>query len=372
MTFHADQRMRHQTLAEQAFRSGLLGEAVFHTAKAAEYSLLLAEKAGGQVARAYLTDATELLDFAETIKKRTRQALPARPERNRNAQAPADDTNEWQLTERPDIRLSDVAGLDDVKKALRDNVIWPRQHPERYERYNVAPQAGVLMYGPPGNGKTYIAKAVAGELDAALFVVNAAAIKSKWVGKSEKNVKRLFEAAAKQERAIIFIDECDAILAAHQNEKVNIYTQFLTELDGIATRRDALYSRFILAATNKPWLLGDAVLRPGRIGQHVYVGLPDQASREAIMRRCLANIPAEADLPFDRLAGNLEGYSGADIAWACERAKRRAMEREIVSGNEDRVTLDDIDRVVEETPKSVSLDDLAQFHDWAEQRSRKD
>jgi SpoVK/Ycf46/Vps4 family AAA+-type ATPase len=370
MSFNVDQRMRHQAMAEKALRGGVLNEAVFHAAKAAEYSFLLAENSAGQVARAYLADATELLDLAETVQSRAQHDRPAPTGTNaaktRGVDGAADD---WHLTERPDDRLDGVSGLEEVKKALRDNVIWPRQYPGHYERYKVTPQAGLLMYGPPGNGKTLIARAIAGELGADLFTVNPATIKSKWLGRSEKNVKRLFDAAGKRDRAVIFIDECDAILASHQNERSNVYTQFLTEIDGIATRRDAVYSRFILAATNKPWLLGDAVLRPGRLGQHVFVGLPDPQAREAILRNCLSQVPAEP-LSWESLATRLEGYSGADIAWACESAKRRAMEREIASGRQDQVTLADVERALEQASKSVTADDLARYQRWAAQHFR--
>jgi SpoVK/Ycf46/Vps4 family AAA+-type ATPase len=365
MSFNSNQRMRHQSMAEKALRAGGLNEGVFHALKSAEYSFLLAENSAGEVARAYLADATELLDLAQAVRSRAQgsHAMPADTKRR------ADDAaDEWHLAERPDVRLDGVAGLEEVKKALRDNVIWPRQYPDHFERYRVMPQAGVLMYGPPGNGKTLIARAIAGELDADLFVVNPAAIRSKWLGRSEKNVKRLFEAASKSKRAVIFLDECDGMLASHQNERSNVYTQFLTEIDGIATRRDAVYSRFILAATNKPWLLGDAILRPGRLGQHVFVGLPDQPARDAILRNCLAQVPVET-LPFESIAQRLEGHSGADISWTCERAKRRAMEREIGSGLQDQVTLADIEAALEQAPKSVTPDELDRYQRWAEERS---
>jgi SpoVK/Ycf46/Vps4 family AAA+-type ATPase len=365
MSFNGNQRMRHHSLAEKALRAGGLNEAAFHTLKAAEYSFVLAENSTGEVARAYVADATDLLDLAEAVRSRAKGARATPAETKRRDDGTGD---EWHLAERPDVRLADVAGLEEVKKTLRDNVIWPRQYPDHFERYRVMPQAGVLMYGPPGNGKTLIARAIAGELDSDLFIVNPAAIKSKWLGRSEKNVKRLFEAASKSKRAVIFVDECDGMLASHQNERSNVYTQFLTEIDGIATRRDAVYSRFILAATNKPWLLGDAVLRPGRLGQHVFVGLPDEPAREAILRNCLSQVPAEA-LPFESIAQGLEGHSGADIAWICERAKRRAMEREIGSGRQDQVTLTDIEAALEQTPKSVTSDELDRYQRWAEERA---
>src|SRR5262249_33674016 len=137
VSFNIDQRVRHQNLAEQAYRSGKFDEAVFHTAKTAEYTLALAEQCKGQVARALLDQAKELLEVPEEMRARPRAAVAAQPQSRETDDA---DVSEWQLAVRPETRLKDVAGLEDVKKALRDNVIWPRQHPEHYERYKVKPQ----------------------------------------------------------------------------------------------------------------------------------------------------------------------------------------------------------------------------------------
>jgi len=143
-----------------------------------------------------------------------------------------------------------VAGLDDVKAALRDDVINVMSHPEIYERFKVEGGGGVLMYGPPGNGKTFVAKAVAGELDAAFFAVDASQIKNKYVGETEKNMRRLFEEARQHERAVVFLDEVDALLQKRGNQKVNAVTQFLILADGIAETGDC--TLLLLGATNKP------------------------------------------------------------------------------------------------------------------------
>jgi SpoVK/Ycf46/Vps4 family AAA+-type ATPase len=373
MSYDAEQRARHQQKSEEALRAGRYSEAAFHTAKTAEYSLLLAEKSDAPLKRAFLTDANELIGLAEKMKQRASQG----PDKTGKASdrvarktedGQAEDGSIWQLTARPDVKLDDVVGLDDVKKALRENVIWPRQHPELFEKFKIKPQAGVLMYGPPGNGKTHIAKAIAGELDAAFFAVDAAAIKSKWVGESERNVHKLFEAASRHERAIIFIDECESVLASHANEKVNVYNQFLTEIDGIASK-GGLFSRFILAATNKPWLLGDAILRPGRLGDHVYVGLPDAAAREGILRYALAGKPIEGELPLAEMAETLEGHSAVEISLACNAAGLRVVTRNIESGNHDqKITLADLREALSEMPRSVSPDQIAKFQTWSEER----
>ena len=148
----------------------------------------------------------------------------------------------------------------------------PFLHPELFERFKVKIGGGMLMYGPPGNGKTYIAKAVAGELDAAFFNVNASQIKDKYVGETEKNLQRLFDEARQHDKAVIFLDEVDHLLARRGNRKIGTVAQFLALTDGLVKNNNCM---LVLAATNKPWVLDEAVVRPGRLGTHIYVGPPD-------------------------------------------------------------------------------------------------
>ncbi|MGV8839540.1 MAG: ATP-binding protein [Bauldia sp.] len=370
MSFNANQRLRHQAIAEQAFRSGAHREAVFHTAKAAEFSLLMAETSAGEITRAYIRDAAELIDLAERIRRKAPADVAAPARARRPPDEDAGQPGEWELSERPSIRFADVAGLAEVKQALHDNVVIPLRHPQVLERLRLRTEPGLLMYGPPGNGKTFIAKAVAGEVDAAFLSVNAATMKSKWVGRAEKNVKRLFDTAAKYERAIIFIDECHSVLGVHANERTNLADQFLVELDGIATQRRP-GSLFVLAATNLPWLVGDAILRPGRIGRQVYVGLPDVEGRAAILRGAFADVGTEGAFPFDELALGLDGCSGADIAWACERAKLPARDRSIAENRPVDVRLVDLQDALARVPRSISRQQVADLLRWGEERSSR-
>jgi transitional endoplasmic reticulum ATPase len=271
--------------------------------------------------------------------------------------------SQWQLSERPDIKLDDVAGLDEVKEALREDVICAFNHPEVYERFKVEGGGGVLMYGPPGNGKTFIAKAIAGELDAAFFTVDASQIKDKYVGETEKNMRRLFEEARKNERAVIFFDEIDALLQKRGRQKVNAVTQFLVLADGVASNPgDCML--LLLGATNKPWSVDPAALRPGRFGKQIYVGLPDSTAREAIIQYCLREVPVEDGFPFDEIAGRTEGFSGADMAEMCRRAKKKTILRQIDSGQDEVVTADDIQTIVKNLSQSVSAEQLIEYEKW--------
>ena len=371
MSFTADKKREHEKRAEKSLAQRDYAKAFFHTAKAAEYGFTLAEQSEGKLAQAYLDDANELLEIAGQLKLKARQEqgkeAPAR-EVKEHIDDPSDQPppSAWQLVEKPDVKLDDVAGLDEVKLALREDVINVFNHPEVYERFKVEGGGGVLMFGPPGNGKTFIAKAIAGELDAAFFPVDASQIKNKYVGETEKNMRRLFEEADQHERAVIFLDEADALLTRRGNQKVNAVTQFLILADGIVKAKNCL---LLLGATNKPWQIDQAALRPGRFGKQIYVGLPDRTAREAIMRYCLRDVPTESDFPYAAVADRTEDFSGADVSEMCRRAKKLAIRRQIESGQEEVVNSADIEQAIAKAVPSVRSADLARYEEWQAQIS---
>ncbi len=372
MSFSADKKREHEQLAEKSLAQKDYAQAFFHTAKAADFGFNLAEQSEGKVARAYLNDANELLDIAAKLKEKARGQDKDSPSKvvKENEGVSAEEekaaTSGWQLQERPDTKLDDVAGLDDVKAALRDDVINVMSHPEVYERFKVAGGGGVLMYGPPGNGKTFIAKAIAGELDAAFFAVDASQIKDKYVGETEKNMRHLFEEARQHERAVIFFDEIDALLQKRGNQKVNAVTQFLILADGIAKTGDC--TLLLLGATNKPWSIDPAALRPGRFGKQIYVGLPDQTARDAIVRYCLKEVPVEDSFPFEQIAQRTDGFSGADMAEICGQSKKAAIRRQIESGENEVVAHNDFEQSLTKMAPSVGSESLAEYKRWRNER----
>lgn len=365
MSFNADKKREHEHLAEKALAKKNYAKAFFHTAKAANFGFNLAEQSEGKLARAHLDDANELLEIAAKLKKKAKKQDKEAPRKEIKAHVDDPDeqppASEWELQEKPEIKLDDVAGLDEVKQALREDVINVFAHAEVYERFKVEGGGGVLMYGPPGNGKTFIAKAVAGELDAAFFPVDVSQIKDKYVGETEKNMHRLFEEANKHERAVIFLDEIDALLSKRGNQKVNAVTQFLILADGIVKSKNCL---LLLGATNKPWSIDPAALRPGRFGKQIYVGLPDGTAREAIARYCLKEVPVEEGLSFDTLVEQTVGYSGADMAEVCSRAKKTAIKRQIESEQDEFVTTADFEKALSLVSSSVRPESLAQYEEW--------
>ena len=367
MSFYADKKREHEKAAEKAYVEKDFATACFHTAKTAEFGLLLAEQSEGKIAQSYIEDAFDLIEIATKMKSKSVAQDKAKTRRVIKEAASENEESEstWELKDKPDMKLDDVAGLDEVKQVLRDDVIMPFQSPEVYERFKQEAGAGVLMYGPPGNGKTFIAKAIAGELDAAFFPVDCAMIKDKYVGETEKNLKKLFAEASSHERAVLFFDEVESLLEKRGNRKINTVTQFLSLTDGIAQSDNCI---LLLAATNKPWRLDEAAIRPGRLGTHVYVGLPDVDAREAIISYSIDAVPLSDNVDTAELANNTEGYSGADIAEICSRAKKSAIRRQLESGKDEEVSPADFKNALGKISPSVTKANLLEFEKWRSSR----
>lgn len=228
------------------------------------------------------------------------------------------------------VTLADVKGLSEAKQAVLDALVNPVRHPDIYKTLKIKNGKGLLLYGPPGTGKTMFARAVAGELGLPFLYRKMSEMKDKYVGESEKNVSRLFEEAYSHKKCVVFLDECESILRKRGNQKVCIVEQFLAELDGFATRRDSQI--FVILATNRPWMIDSAVVRSGRIGLAVHVGLPEPETRRAIIEAALKGVPLADDVSIDEIVERTEGYSGAELhhgdgGGVCDEAAMRAGRR---------------------------------------------
>ncbi|HEC88671.1 MAG TPA: ATP-binding protein [Thermoplasmata archaeon] len=269
-----------------------------------------------------------------------------------------------QLLEKPKITFNDVAGLEEVKEKIKDLIITPFLYPEIAKKWKVRTGGGVLLYGPPGTGKTLLAKAVAGELDADFFYIKASDIMSKWVGESEKKVANLFQKARETGKAVIFIDEIDALLpkrtGTYSTVMKRVVPQFLAEMDGIDSKNDKI---LLMAATNVPWELDPAVLRPGRFDFKFYIPLPDFEAREKIFELNL-DIPKEENFDFDLIAQLTEGYSGADIRLICDEAKRKMFRREI-EGKENILKTEYVIEIIDKIKPSVNEKMLKKYEEFS-------
>jgi transitional endoplasmic reticulum ATPase len=255
-----------------------------------------------------------------------------------------------------------------VKEDIRLKMIYPFEHPELATKFGINPGGGVLLYGPPGTGKTMLAKATAGEIEATFFRISPADVLSKWVGEAEQNIKKLFDAAAQEQRAIIFIDEIEALIPARRDEGSSVMQRVVPQiLQGMEGFDEKSVSPILfMGATNVPWQLDPAVLRPGRFDEKVYIPLPDLAARRKMLDIYLAKRPVAPDVDLDGLAKQLEGYSGADIKYICDRAAVVPFLRS-VAGQESDITQEILREVVADAPRSVTAEMIRRFDDWARQ-----
>ncbi len=218
-----------------------------------------------------------------------------------------------RFLEKPTINFSDVGGMEAVKKEIELKIIKPLLHPELYKAYGKKVGGGILLYGPPGCGKTFIAKATAGQVNAKFINVSLNDILDMWIGNSEKNLHEIFELARNHTPCVLFIDEIDALGASRSDMKQStgrhLINQFLQELDGITSTNEGV---LVIGATNTPWNLDAAFRRPGRFDRIVFVPPPDETSRESILKLKLKQKPSDV-IDYHTVAKKSENYSGADI-----------------------------------------------------------
>jgi SpoVK/Ycf46/Vps4 family AAA+-type ATPase len=224
-----------------------------------------------------------------------------------------DEEYDSRFLQKPDINFSDIGGMESVKKEIELKIIKPLLHPELYKAYGKKTGGGILLYGPPGCGKTYLAKATAGQVNAKFINVGLSDILDMWVGNSEKNLHEIFELARFNAPCVLFIDEIDALGASRSDMKQSasrhLINQFLQELDGVNSTNEGV---LILGATNTPWNLDPAFRRPGRFDRIIFVPPPDETTRESILKLKLKNKPTDA-IEYAQIARKTEHYSGADI-----------------------------------------------------------
>lgn len=296
------------------------------------------------------------------------------------------------VVEVPNTTWADIGGLESVKRELRELVQYPVEHPEMFEKFGMSPSKGVLFYGPPGCGKTLLAKAVANECQANFISVKGPELLTMWFGESEGNVRELFDKARGAAPCVMFFDELDSIARARGSSLGDaggagdrVMNQLLTEMDGVGAKK----SIFIIGATNRPDILDPAIMRPGRLDQLLFIPMPDLVSRASILRATLRKSPISPDVDLEFLARHTEKFSGADLTEICQRAAKLAIreniEKEIererireaaMEAGEDLEDEEEVDLVPEigtqhfeaamhDARRSVSDADLAKYSSFA-------
>jgi transitional endoplasmic reticulum ATPase len=292
----------------------------------------------------------------------------------------------------PDVHWEDVGGLEDVKRELHETVQYPVEHADKYIKFGMNPSKGVLFYGPPGCGKTLLAKAIANECGANFISIKGPELLTQWFGESEANVRELFDKARAASPCILMFDEMDSIAKTRgsggpggSEAGDRVINQILTEIDGVGARKNV----FCIGATNRPDILDPAVIRPGRLDQLIYIPLPDLKSREAIFKAALRKAPLGPGVSTEVLARSTHGFSGADITEICTAASKLAIREAILfeeerlkkveAGelDEDEGKADPKDLLIQKSHfnfamskarRSVSEKDLTLFEDFAEKQ----
>jgi len=386
-SFLFDTYKQHHDEGIAAHRAGDYPQARLHYLMAAKYLCTLAKEAEGQFKAERLKKAQRLIEMAKELEGQGEKGKGTGAQRHKGTKgldgwdsggrapkAPVrDDEDEpagerWIVSDPPKTSFEDVAGLEEVKKAINLRVIYPLRHPEATSRFRKRAGGGVLLYGPPGTGKTMIARAIACELDAAFFSVKCSDIMSKWVGSAERNIKELFSSARQRERSVIFMDETEAIVSRRGGGSTvmdRVIPEFLAQVDGLEKQESML---LLLGATNRPWDMDEAALRPGRFDELIYVPLPDKPARVKIIEISLKDVPIGEDVLLDELAERLEGYSGADIKGFTAVVTDYPYQRQIETGQDQVVTKEDVEQALRRVRPSVNDKMLARYEQYRRDR----
>ncbi len=250
--------------------------------------------------------------------------------------------------EKPDMRFSDVGGMEKIKKEISLKIIQPLQNPDLYKAFGKKAGGGILLYGPPGCGKTYLAKATAGEIDAKFINIGLHDILDMWMGNSEKNLHAVFQQARENAPCVLFFDEVDALGASRsdlkQSSMRHVINQFLAEMDGVQHNNEGV---LILAATNAPWSIDSAFRRPGRFDRVVFVSPPDEIGRQEIIKQHLKNKPAD-NIDIQAISKITPEYSGADIKAIIDIATEGKLEESLLKGSIEKLQTKDLQKAAKQ------------------------
>jgi len=343
-------------LAELLLADGRYAEALTHcsaaltkdSANAAALALLqrctaaLAAPAGEKSAFDWSAAEEQVADIIEPAFVEQSGEPDIENERDRDVLAPSD------------VKLADVAGMKDVKDRLDVSLLGPIRNPELMRAYKISARGGLLLYGPPGCGKTFLARAVSGELEANFYPIGISDVLSRWLGDSERAVHEIFEVARRNTPCVLFFDEVDALGMRRANLQGGsghrtVVNSLLAEMDPATSDNSGVYA---LGATNAPWDVDAALRRPGRFDRMLFVGLPDSEARMEILKFHLRDRPV-AGIDLKSIASRTDGFTGADLAHICDTATQLAMADSVRSGEVRPISMSDIHAAMAEIRPSA-------------------
>lgn len=343
----------------------------------------MAKLESGETKRERTLHAEEIFNKAKSLEVRKETPIPAGPAsaapnaKNASTAKKENDgeaeSNPWECEGIPTTTFDDVVGMENVKGLIRERIINQVRYPELYARYGLKGGTGVLLFGLPGTGKTTIARAIAHEFNAPLYTVKGSDVRNKWVGESEKLIRQLFDKARSTPTSLIFFDDFDDLGKKRQdngdhNDKIIV--ELINQMDGFQKNTNTIV---LLAASNKPWMIDSALMRPGRFEHHFYVPLPNHDARILLVQKNLENVPVEPGLDMEEISSMLAGYNGADIVSVVSSAKLAALQRAIQLQNcgergSSPITFDDFRSAIDNHKSSVSPDDITQIREYARER----
>ncbi len=356
----------HLQKAEESYGAGDNLSAYKEYSESARCLLQAAKLSDGELKRVRLENAEKLLGIARKIKAR-HPFVAGKKEGGQIENMDAFEDLGVTVANIPDVTFGDVAGLDEVKDEILNKVIYPMKNMALAKEYSIRPGGGVLLFGPPGTGKTFVAKAISHEVNAKFVYVNPSSLTSKWFGSFEKKIEKLFRLARENAPTVIFFDEIDALAPKRSKTDSSVMKravpQLLAEMDGFSKNLDQMV--LVIGATNNPWDIDEAILRPGRFDSKIYIGPPDKNARRMLFELSLKDRKKSGGINYDRLADLTEGYSGADIDYICRKASENAFRLAIEDGVAREIAQADIEDVISKSQKSIDSSSLEKYRHFS-------
>ena len=364
-----DKKRDFETACAAAVKARNFTEAAKAASGAADCAEILASRTTGVVSSAYAKEVVSWRQLAKKLEGRRNSGGRGATRPPSDGGDAVVDGDEWLVAEKPNVTFDDIAGMEDAKRVINEMVLYPMKSPEKARALGLNPGGGVLLFGPPGTGKTMLGKAIAGALDAPFYYASGADLRSKWYGESEQRLSQLINAAKAQSVAVVFLDEIESLLpkrteGSHAADN-RVVTQFLSDLGGF---KDSANLLLVLGATNKPWEIDEAVFRTGRFDEKVYIGPPDLAVRRRILELNVKEARLADDVRLDDVASGMDGASGSDMAAVVSAAKRAALARAIRDDADPVLTNADFDEARRRIPLSITESILAPYRKFIAER----